>query len=189
MAEKRAQLVTLGTLEKGLTRLKREYLAAIAGAGYASFRKAETVPGADEAKADVLYLVQDKASGLYGIWALVDGAMVQVGSTAVDLDGYVTREELDGVKADKSEGVAVVIPTTGWSQDSGVYPYYYDIPADGVTAKDRADLALAPASIAAAAACGVCPATETLAGVIRVRAAKTPEAEMSGEYWVMKGKG
>ena len=97
-------------------------------------------------------------------------------------------EELDGVKADKSEGVAVVIPTTGWAQDSGAYPYYYDIPAEGVTAKDRADLALAPASIAAAA-CGVCPATETPAGVIRVRAAKTPEAEMSGEYWVMKGKG
>lgn len=97
-------------------------------------------------------------------------------------------EELDGVKADKSEGVAVVIPTTGWSQDSGVYPYYYDIPAEGVTAKDRADLALAPASIAAAAACGVCPATETLAGVIRVRAAKTPEAEMGGEYRIYKGK-
>ena len=95
MAEKRAQLVTLGTLEQGLLRMKREYLAAIAGAGYASFRKAETIPGADEAKADVLYLVQDKASGLYGIWALIDGAMVQVGSTAVDLDGYVTREELD----------------------------------------------------------------------------------------------
>ena len=95
MAEKRAQLVNLGTLEQGLLRMKREYLAAIAGAGYASFRKAETVPGADEAKADVLYLVQDKASGLYGIWALIDGAMVQVGSTAVDLEGYVTRDELD----------------------------------------------------------------------------------------------
>ena len=39
--------------------------------------------------------MQDKASGLYGIWALIDGAMVQVGSTAVDLDGYVTREELE----------------------------------------------------------------------------------------------
>ena len=95
MAEKRAQLVTLGILEQGMTRLKREYLAAIAGTGYASFRKAETVPGADEAKADVLYLVQDKASGLYGIWALIDGAMVQVGSTAVNLEGYVTRDELD----------------------------------------------------------------------------------------------
>lgn len=95
MAEKRAQLVTLSVLEQGMTRLKREYLAAIAGAGYASFRRAEAVPSPDEAKADVLYLVQDKASGLYGIWALIDGAMVQVGSTAVDLDGYVTREELD----------------------------------------------------------------------------------------------
>ena len=98
-------------------------------------------------------------------------------------------EEMDAVKADKSEGVAVTIPATGWSQDSGAYPYYYDIAADGVTAKDRADLALAPASIQAAVACGMCPATETLAGVIRVRAAKIPTAEMSGEYWVMKGKG
>lgn len=97
MAEKRTQLVTLGTLEQGLTRMKREYLAAIAGAGYASFRKAESVLGADEAKADVLYLVQDKVNGLYGIWALIDGAVVQVGSTAVELDGYVTREELDEI--------------------------------------------------------------------------------------------
>lgn len=46
-------------------------------------------------------------------------------------------EEMDAVKADKSEGVAVTIPATGWSQDSGAYPYYYDIPAEGVTAKDR----------------------------------------------------
>ena len=98
-------------------------------------------------------------------------------------------EEMDGVKADKSEGVAVVIPTTGWSQDSGAYPYYYDISAAGVTVKDRADLALDPASIRAAIACGMCPATETLAGVIRVRATTTPGAEMSGEYWIMKGKG
>ena len=97
-------------------------------------------------------------------------------------------EELDAVKADKSEGVAVTIPATGWSQDSGAYPYYYDIAADGVTAKDRADLALAPASIAADIACGICPATETLACVIRVRAAKVPAAEMSGEYWICKGK-
>ena len=99
-------------------------------------------------------------------------------------------EEMDGVKADKSEGVDVTIPTTGWDETKpgDAYPYYYDIAAD-VTAKDRADLALVPASIAAAIACGMCPATETLAGVIRVRAAKTQEAEMSGEYWVMKGKG
>ena len=66
-------------------------------------------------------------------------------------------EEMDGVKADKSEGVAVVIPTTGWSQDSGAYPYYYDIPAEGVTAKDRADLALAPASLPSPAACAPPP--------------------------------
>ena len=76
-------------------------------------------------------------------------------------------EEMDGVKADKSEGVAVVIPTTGWSQDSGAYPYYYDIAADGVTAKDRADLALAPASIAAGMDRNGWPARATTAPTAR----------------------
>ena len=109
----------------------------------------------------------------------------------VDPANTVSRRDLERYLAENGgvRSFPLTIPATGWSQDSGAYPYYYDIPAEGVTAKDRADLALAPASIAAAIACGMCPATETLAGVIRVRAAKIPTAEMSGEYWVMKGKG
>ena len=138
MAEKRAQLVTLGILEQGMTRLKREYLAAIAGAGYASFRKAETVPGADEAKADVLYLVQDKASGLYGIWALIDGAMVQVGSTAVDLDGYVTREELDeAVQAAVKQVLTEGLVATDDEVDEVMAEIFGGTGVDGTVATDE----------------------------------------------------
>ena len=46
-------------------------------------------------------------------------------------------EEMDAVKADKSEGVAVTIPATGWSQDSGAYPYYYDIAASATAKLSR----------------------------------------------------
>lgn len=94
MAEKRAMLVNLGTLAQAMTRTKREYLAAIAGAGYASFRKAENVPTVDEAEADVLYLVRDSTSELFGIWTLIDGAVEKIGETSVNLEGYVTRDEL-----------------------------------------------------------------------------------------------
>ena len=159
MAEKRAQLVTLGILEQGMTRLKREYLAAIAGAGYASFRKAETVPGADEAKADVLYLVQDKASGLYGIWALIDGAMVldgaleKVGDWEVDLSNYQTKEDGKGLSTndytneDKAklggvaEGATKVEASTtnGNVKVNGVETQVYKEPADVVHGEVASD--------------------------------------------------
>lgn len=138
MAEQRTQLVTLGTLEQGLLRMKREYLAAIAGAGYASFRKAESVPSPDEAKADVLYLVQDKASGLYGIWALIDGAMVQVGSTAVDLDGYVTREELEAaVQAAVKQALTEGLVATDDEVDEVMAEIFGGTGEDGTVATDE----------------------------------------------------
>lgn len=138
MAEQRTQLVTLGTLEQGLLRMKREYLAAIAGAGYASFRKAESVPSPDEAKADVLYLVQDKASGLYGIWALIDGAMVQVGSTAVDLDGYVTREELEAaVQAAVKQALTEGLVATDDEVDEVMAEIFGGTGEDGAVATDE----------------------------------------------------
>lgn len=100
MADKRTLLVTLETLERGMTRVKKEYLSAIAKAGYASFEKSDVVPTPAEARADVMYLVRDNDSGVFAIWALVDGNVERFGDTDVDLDGYVTRDELpDLVKA------------------------------------------------------------------------------------------
>jgi hypothetical protein len=40
----------------------------------------------------------------------------------------------------------------------------------------------------AAKACGLCPASQTLAGKIRVRATTVPTAAIVAEYWIENGK-
>jgi len=95
---------------------------------------------------------------------------------------------LEESKQDKSVHSTFTIPTSGWGSDSTAdYPYYYDIAVSGVTASDRADVPLSPASVSVAASCGICPFSETLAGKIRIRAAKVPTEEISAEYWIEKG--
>lgn len=111
-----------------------------------------------------------------------------VGELAQAVSGAVS--ELDEVKADKPEAVSVTIPATGWGSDStAVYPKYYDIAVSGVTAKDRASVAIALAAQSTAAACGLCPVCETMAGKIRLRSASVPAAGMAANYWIEKGAG
>ena len=106
-------------------------------------------------------------------------------------------EELEAIKADKGTGVALTIPATGWTAaeddetgdaDVSAYPYYLDIAEAGVTALDRVDVTVAPEGIEAATACGLCPVSETLAGVIRLRAVNAPTEAIAAEYWLHSGK-
>ena len=99
-------------------------------------------------------------------------------------------EEVDAVKLDKPQAVAVSIPATGWQTDEAedaAYPLYYDITAPGLTAVDIADVRIAPGSQPAAIACGLCATSETLAGVIRLRAASAPAEALAAEYVITKG--
>ncbi|HJB36563.1 MAG TPA: hypothetical protein H9942_00660 [Candidatus Acutalibacter ornithocaccae] len=111
------------------------------------------------------------------------------------LAGQITQavtealEEMESLKADKPARVAIEIPTTGWVDDgTGDYPHHYDISASGVTAADKVDIVVAPDSAIAALHCDFCPSTETLAGIIRIRAMSTPTSTISAEYWVTQGK-
>lgn len=99
-------------------------------------------------------------------------------------------QEMEAVKADKQSSVSITVPTTGWGIDeaSESYPNYYDITAAGVTAKDRADIAIAPNSMDAAVACGMCPTSETLEGKIRVWARSVPTDAIVAEYRLNQGK-
>lgn len=99
-------------------------------------------------------------------------------------------QELETVKADRQDSVSISIPTTGWGVDeaSESYPNYYDITAAGVTVKDRADIAIAPNSMDAAVACGMCQTNETLEGKIRVWAKTVPTEAISAEYRLNQGK-
>ena len=69
-------------------------------------------------------------------------------------------DEMDGVKADKTEFVSFSIPATGWKTDSSV-----------------------PGSAVARAANFV--ATESRAGILRLRAASVPTATISAQYHII----
>lgn len=99
-------------------------------------------------------------------------------------------EEVDAVKLDKPQAVAVSIPATGWQTDEAedaAYPLYCDISVSGLAPVDIADVRIAPGSQPAAIACGLCATSETLAGVIRLRAVSAPAEALAAEYVITKG--
>ena len=52
---------------------------------------------------------------------------------------------------------------------------------------DIADVRIAPSSQPAAIACGLCATSETLTGVIRLRAVSAPAEALAAEYVITKG--
>lgn len=95
-------------------------------------------------------------------------------------------DEMDGVKADKTEFVSFSIPATGWKTDSSVpgYTNYIDIAISGLTAADYVAVDVAPASSAVARAANFV-ATEIRAGILRLRAASVPTATISAQYHII----
>lgn len=85
--------------------------AAIAATGHASFKKVETIPSAETAEANVLYLVMNAETGFYDIYAKVDTEVVRLDDVSVNLDDYSTTEQMNAAisaavadKVDKVEG-------------------------------------------------------------------------------------
>lgn len=95
-------------------------------------------------------------------------------------------DEMDGVKADKTEFVSFSIPATGWKTDSSVpgYTNYIDIAISGLTAADYVAVDVAPASSSVARAANFV-ATESRAGILRLRAASVPTAAISAQYHII----
>lgn len=95
-------------------------------------------------------------------------------------------DEMDGVKADKTEFVSFSIPATGWKTDSSVpgYTNYIDIAISGLTAADYVAVDVAPASSAVARAANFVE-TESRADILRLRAASVPTATISAQYHII----
>ena len=106
------------------------------------------------------------------------GHLAELSSTVSEL-----LEEVDKVKADKPQYIDFAVPTTGWKTDNTVpgYTHYLDIPVEGLTADDKVDVRVAPASKAVADAARF-TTTESLAGVLRLRAANVPSAAITAQY-------
>lgn len=104
MAYDPTKLVNLQTLKDTVTRIKQEYLASIAESGHAIFKKAESVPEPASAQKNVLYMVKNTSTGYYDIYALIDGAVERLDDTSINLDGYITDEELEEALEDAGAG-------------------------------------------------------------------------------------
>lgn len=74
--------------------------AAIAATGHASFSKVDAVPSAEEAKANVLYLVMNADTGFYDIYAKVETEVVRLDDVSVNLDAYSTTEQMNAAIAE-----------------------------------------------------------------------------------------
>ena len=94
MAYDETKVVNVKALKDTATRIKTEYLAAISKVGHARFQKSDTVPDADTAEENVLYLVHNDETGHYDVYALIDGVVELLDDTTVSLDGYVTDDDL-----------------------------------------------------------------------------------------------
>ena len=73
---------------------------AIAATGHASFSKVDAVPSAEEAKANVLYLVMNAGTGFYDIYAKVETEVVRLDDVSVNLDAYSTTEQMNAAIAE-----------------------------------------------------------------------------------------
>ncbi|MDO5784737.1 MAG: hypothetical protein Q4P20_06710 [Eubacteriales bacterium] len=95
MAYNTGSVVTLGILKDAMTRLRTDYTGAVSNAGHVKFLKVDTVPMAETAVENVLYLVPGSDAAHCIAYALVDGAIVCMGETSADMADYVTTEELN----------------------------------------------------------------------------------------------
>ena len=81
--------------------------AAIAATGHAHFEKVDTVPTAETAEENVLYLVMNAITGHYDIYALVSGKVELIDDTTVDLSNYSTTEQMNAAIAAAVEALNI----------------------------------------------------------------------------------
>lgn len=111
---------------------------AIAASGHAHFQKVDSVPDVESAEENVLYLVMNSGTGHYDIYAKVEGEVVLLDDTTVDLSNYVQKDgdkvlsdnnfsdadktKLDGIE----EGANKYIHPAYTAQASGFYKVTVD---------------------------------------------------------------
>lgn len=87
-------------------------------------------------------------------------------------------------KADAPAFVSGTLTAAGWADNSetdtkAAYPKTYALAVSGAAAGDGAECVIAPASMAEAAACGMCPSVEVTAGYVNFYAQKAPAAAIA----------
>lgn len=97
-ADLEALTVRVGNLEaagyQNAEQVQTAIQAAIAASGHAHFEEVESVPSAEDAQENVMYLVMNDETGHYDIYAKVGDAVVLLDDTTVDLSAYAKTADV-----------------------------------------------------------------------------------------------
>lgn len=101
-----------------------------------------------------------------------------------DSDGNIIIEKY----MPKISTAALTIPIDGWIEDDDVpFNRYYDFEISGLTADDVVNVIISPNNQGLCVDCGLCPTCEIFNGILRFRAKATPTADISAEFYILKG--
>lgn len=89
-----ALTVRVGNIESAGYQTAEQVQAAIAAAKHARFEEAESVPAAEDAEENVMYLVMNEETNHYDIYAKVGESVVLLDDTTVDLSEYAKTTEV-----------------------------------------------------------------------------------------------
>mgnify|MGYP000839844469 FL=1 len=120
------KFVTLEALKSTAARLQQEWLKSISKAGHARFEVAEAIPDASAAQENIMYLVMNDKTQYYDIYAKVEGAVVLLDDTTVDLSGYATKEQLEAVSGGLGGTVYAATKADLSASDDSVISGYFD---------------------------------------------------------------
>lgn len=81
--------------------------AAIAASGHAHFEEVDSVPSADDAAENVMYLVMNDETGHYDIYAKVGESVVLLDDTTVDLSAYAKTADVTAAISDAITGLNI----------------------------------------------------------------------------------
>ena len=122
---------------------------------------------------------------LAGLRDVSERVLQELSTLTVTVSGAVSA--LDKAKADKVTLTALTIPTTGWQQDGNYgYPYYVDLPVSGLTENDVVAVEITPAGQNVAETACFLSSSESLSGVLRLRAKHIPTAALAAYYYIIR---
>ena len=101
-------VVTLGTMKKAMTKVKKEIAGEILASGHLQQEAVDSVPEPADAVENVYYVVTNK-DGFKDIYTLIDGKMEQIDDTNINTENFVTQQQLED--AMKNSGVAGEVAT------------------------------------------------------------------------------
>ncbi len=91
--------------------------SAIAKTGHASFQKVSSIPSADTAEENILYLVMNGDTGFYDIYAKVDAEVIRLDDTGVNLENYPTNSDMQKSIEAAVAGKVDTVPGKGLSSN------------------------------------------------------------------------